>query len=104
MKVEHFASVGTPRVFVIHENDAWDEPLRRELALLGVPFSEWFLDEGMLHLAMTPPEGIFYTRMSASSHSRGHRYPPEFAAAVSPWIKRHARAAVNGGRALQVQL
>ena len=54
MKVQHFANVGTPRVFVIHENDAWVEPLRRELALLGVPFSEWFLDEGMLDLAMTP--------------------------------------------------
>src|SRR5262249_10873970 len=87
MKVQHFASPGMPHVFVIHENDAWVEPLRRELALLGVPFREWFLDEGMLHLAMTPPEGVFYNRMSASSHTRGHRYAPEFAAAVLAWLK-----------------
>ena len=104
MKVQHFANVGTPRVFVIHENDAWVEPLRRELALLGVPFSEWFLDEGMLHLAMTPPEGIFYNRMSASSHTRGHRYAPEFAGAVLAWLKRHGRVVVNGERALQLEL
>jgi hypothetical protein len=48
MKVHDFASSGTPRVFVIHENDAWVEPLRRELAILGAPFSEWFLDQGIL--------------------------------------------------------
>jgi hypothetical protein len=60
MKAQHFAGAGTPRGFLIHENDAWVEPLRRELAILGAPFSEWFLDEGMLHLAMTPPEGIFW--------------------------------------------
>jgi len=104
MKAQHFADAGTPRVFVIHENDAWVEPLRRELALLGVPFSEWFLDEGMFHLAMTPPEGIFYNRMSASSHTRGHRYAPEFAAAVLAWLKRHGRVVVNGERALQLEL
>jgi hypothetical protein len=52
MKAQRFASAGTPRVFVIHENDAWVEPLRREFAMLGVPFLEWFLDEGMLDLTM----------------------------------------------------
>jgi hypothetical protein len=104
MKAQHFAGAGTPRLFVIHENDAWIEPLRRELAILEVPFSEWFLDEGMLHLAVTPPEGIFYNRMSASSHTRGHRYAPEFTAAVLAWLKRHGRVVVNGERALQLEL
>lgn len=104
MKAQYFASAGTPRVFVIHENDAWVEPLRCEFAVLGVPLSEWFLDEGMLHLTMTPPEGIFYNRMSASSHTRGHRYGPEFTAAVLAWLKRHGRVVVNGERALQLEL
>jgi Carbamoyl-phosphate synthase L chain, ATP binding domain len=102
--MKHFASAETPRVFVIHENDAWVEPLRRELAILGTPFSDWFLDEGMLHLAMVPPEGIFYNRMSASSHTRGHHYAPEFAAAVLAWLKVHGRVVVNGERALQLEL
>ena len=35
MKAQDFASAGKPRVFVIHENDAWAEPLRREFAILG---------------------------------------------------------------------
>ena len=30
-----------------------------------------------------PPEGVFYNRMSASSHTRGHRHAPEHADAHS---------------------
>ena len=104
MKAQRFASAGTPRVFVIHENDAWVEPLRREFAMLEVPFREWFLDEGMLDLTMAPPEGVFYNRMSASSHTRGHRYAPEFTAALLAWLKHHGRIVVNGERALQLEV
>ena len=104
MKAQRFASAGTPHVFVIHENDAWVEPLRREFATLDVPFREWFLDEGMLDLTMAPPEGVFYNRMSASSHTRGHRYAPEFTAAVLAWLKHQGRTVVNGERALQLEV
>ena len=41
---------------------------------IGLPFEEWFLSEGVLDLAGAPPQGVFYNRMSASSHTRGHRY------------------------------
>ena len=36
------------KVFVIHENDAWVEPLRAAFAHLGTPYEEWFLDDGVL--------------------------------------------------------
>ena len=49
-----------------------------------------------------PPEGVFYNRMSASSHTRGHTYAPEYAAAVIEWLERHGRTVVNGRRALQL--
>ena len=35
------------KVYVIHENDAWVEPLRREFERLGTPYEEWFLDQGV---------------------------------------------------------
>jgi hypothetical protein len=35
-----------------------------------------------LNTASTPPEGVFYNRMSASSHSRGHRFAPEYTAVI----------------------
>ena len=63
-----------PKIYVIHENDAWVEPLRGAFAELHLPFEEWFLSEGLLDLAAVPPEGVFYNRMSASSHTRGHRF------------------------------
>ena len=31
------------KVHVIHENDAWVEPLRAAFDELGTPFEEWFL-------------------------------------------------------------
>ena len=65
------------KVHVIHENDAWVEPLRAAFAEIGVPFAEWFIDDGSLELDAEPPQGVFYNRMSASSHTRGHRYAPE---------------------------
>lgn len=56
----------TPRIFVIHENDEWMLPSRQALEALGAPYEEWFLDELALYLGAVPPEGIFFSRMSAS--------------------------------------
>jgi glutathione synthase/RimK-type ligase-like ATP-grasp enzyme len=93
-----------PSIFVLHENSTWVEPLRRAFAERNAPFTEWFLDRGSLDLSAEPPPGIFYNRMSASSHTRGHRYAPEFTAAVLAWLTRYGRRIVNGERALQLEL
>lgn len=93
-----------PKIHVIHENDAWVEPLRDAFAALRAPHEEWFLDTGLLDLTRRPPRGVFYNRMSASSHTRGHIYAPEYAGAVIEWLERHGRTVVNGRRALQLEL
>ena len=92
------------RIYVIHENNEWVEPLRARLSVRGLPFEEWFLDTGVVDLGRTPPEGVFYNRMSASSHSRDHRYAPEYTAAVLAWLEHHGRRVLNGGRALQLEI
>ena len=92
------------RIYVIHENDAWVEPLRAAFAELRLPYEEWFLSEGTLHFAATPPEGVFYNRMSASSHTRGHRYAPELTSGVLSWLESHGRRVVNDSRALQLEI
>jgi hypothetical protein len=89
--------VPTPKVHVIHENAPWVVPLR-------TAFDEWFLDRGVLDLNKASPEGVFYNRMSASSHTRSHTYAPEYAGAVIEHLERHGRAVVNGRRALQLEL
>jgi hypothetical protein len=92
------------KVYVIHENGVWVEPLRAAFAEIGTPFEEWFLDSGVLDLRAAPPEGVFYNRMSASSHTRGHRFAAEYTAAVLEWLERHGRTIVNGRRALQLEV
>ncbi len=92
------------KIYVIHENSAWVEPLQAAFQELNLPFEEWFLDEGTLDLSEPPPEGVFYNRMSASSHTRDHRYAPEYTAAVLSWLESHGRRVVNNSRALQLEV
>ncbi len=93
-----------PKVYVIHENSEWVVPLRAAFAELGTPFAEWFLDQGTIDLRTAPPEGVFYNRMSASSHTRGHRYSAEYTGAVLAWLERHGRTVVNGSNALRLEI
>ena len=93
-----------PKIYVLHENEAWVEPLRAALAALGLPYAEWFLHEGVVDFSSPPPPGVFYNRMSASSHTRGHRYGPEYTAAVLAWLETHGRRVVNDSRALQLEI
>ena len=92
------------KIYVIHENDAWVDPLRAAFAELDLPYSEWFLNQGVLDFSSVPLDGVFYNRMSASSHTRGHRYAPEYTAAVLAWLEQHDRRVINNGRALQLEL
>jgi hypothetical protein len=92
------------KVYVIHENSEWTIHLTRRLEELEVPYEEWHLDEGTVDLTSVPPEGIFYSRMSASSHTRDHRYAPEFTLQVLSWLEAHGRTVFNGTRALQLEV
>jgi hypothetical protein len=92
------------KIYIIHENSEWTVHLTRRLDELGLPYEEWFLDKGTVDLSATPPEGVFYNRMSASSHTRGHRFAPELTEAVLAWLERHGRRVFNGSRALRLEV
>lgn len=91
-------------IFVIHENREWTKPLFKNLEKLGLPFKEWYLDRGVLDLSQAPPEGVFYNRMSASSHTREHRFSAEYTAAVLAWLESYGRRVINSSRALQLEV
>jgi hypothetical protein len=91
-------------IHVIHENAAWLEPLANALDRQGLPWRDWFLDRGVFDLSRPPPAGVFYNRMSASSHTRDHRFAAELTAAVLAWLERHGRRVVNGNRALDLEI
>jgi hypothetical protein len=91
-------------IHVIHENAAWLEPLAAALERRRLPWRDWFLDRGVFDLSRAPPEGVFYNRMSASSHTRDHRYAAELTASVLAWLERYGRRVVNGSRALDLEI
>jgi hypothetical protein len=91
-------------IHVIHENAAWLEPLALALDAEHLPWRDWFLAEGVFDLSRPPPEGVFYNRMSASSHTRDHRYAAELTASVLAWLAGHGRRVVNGPRALDLEI
>src|ERR1700732_4106655 len=86
-------------IHVIHENAAWLEPLAAALDRQELPWRDWVLDHRVFDLSQPPSEGVFYNRMSASSHTRDHRYAAELTAAVLAWLERQGRRVVNGRRA-----
>jgi hypothetical protein len=92
------------RIHVLHENSAWLPPLAQAFDQRRLPWTEWFLDAGTFDLAAPPPRGIFYNRMSASSHTRDHRFSAELTAAVLSWLTRWDRRVVNGPGALDLEI
>lgn len=95
---------GAPDIFVIHENPEWLAPFAQAFERRGVGFEDWNLVERAVDLSTPPPEGVFYNRMSASSHTRGHRFSPELTSVVLAWLEGHGRRVVNSARALQLEV
>ncbi|WP_391117109.1 ATP-grasp domain-containing protein [Psychrobacillus sp. L3] len=92
------------KIYVIHENDEWTVHLTDRLEELNLPFELWHLDEGIVDLTSEPPNGVFYSRMSASSHTRNHRYAPELTAGILTWLEFHGKTIFNGTKALQLEI
>ncbi|WP_405096936.1 RimK family alpha-L-glutamate ligase [Oceanobacillus sp. FSL H7-0719] len=92
------------KIYIIHENSEWTDHLIKRLEALNLPYEDWLLDSGTIDLNSPPPEGIFYSRMSASAHTRGNRYSLELANAVLAWLEHHGRTVINGSRALQLEV
>jgi hypothetical protein len=92
------------KIHVLHENDAWTRPLFDALEARGLPHESWHLAEGVVEPAGEPPEGVFYNRMSASAHTRGHRFAPELTRHVLTWLETAGRRVVNNSSALSLEV
>lgn len=93
-----------PKVYIIHENLEWTNHLVKWLEEKQIPYELWDLSSGILDLQTIPPEGIFYNRMSASSHTRGHRFAPEFTQQVIKWLEANGRTVINGSGAIDLEI
>lgn len=94
-------------IYVMHENPEWCIPLFEALDALGAPHTEWLLAEGAVPFASEPPSGVFYNRISASSHTRGNLYAPELTLSTLYWLDRadgQARRVINGPGAIHLEI
>ena len=91
-------------IYIIHENDEWLIPLRKSFKKINAPYKEWHMDKESFDFKKNPPNGIFYNRMSASSHSRGHRYAPENTKDVLGWLEKDKKRVINNSRALELEI
>ncbi len=91
-------------IYIIHENDEWLIPLRESFKKIKAPYKEWHMDKVEIDLKKNPPEGIFYNRMSASAHSRGHRYAPEKTREILGWLEKKQKRVINNTRALELEI
>ena len=92
------------KVHVLHENPDWYAPLGAAFDAAGVPHEEWLLTGGTLDLDDRAPTGVFWSRMSASSHTRQHPHAKEQARAVLSWLESQGRRVVNGRWALELEV
>ncbi len=92
-----------PKVYVIHENSAWLPPLREAFDERQTPYEEWLLDQMTVDLNETPPEGVFFSRMSASNYTRGHFHANHSTDIVLRWLQAHGRRVINGSEVLKLE-
>ncbi|MCP5082436.1 MAG: alpha-L-glutamate ligase [Alphaproteobacteria bacterium] len=92
-----------PKVYVIHENSAWLPPLRHAFEKRQTPYEEWLLDQLTVDLSTIPPEGVFFSRMSASNYTRGHFHANHSTDIVLRWLQAHGRRVINGSDVLKLE-
>ncbi|TFD22555.1 RimK family alpha-L-glutamate ligase [Cryobacterium sp. TMS1-13-1] len=93
-----------PTIYALHENPEWFPPFARAFEAEGLEVKEWLLTDGVLDLDSVPPEGIFWSRISASAHTRDHGMSKDYARAVLAWLEAHGRRTVNGRRVLELEM
>jgi hypothetical protein len=91
-------------LYVLHENPEWYAPLAAAFDAAGLPHEQWLLGEAVLDLDEEPPKGVFWSRMSASAHTRGHPFAKDQTRGVLAWLESHGRRVVNGRRVLDLEM
>ena len=91
-------------IYILHENEEWLPPFHEAFARAGLNFGEIDLSKGAINLDKEPPKGVFWSRMSASSHTRGHAFAKDYARAIFAWLARYNRRIVNPLSVLELEV
>ncbi len=91
-------------VHVIHDNPDWLPPFRTAFDAEGVPLEEWLLTSGSFDVGAPPPDGVFWSRLSASAHTRGPEHVRDYGRSVLTWLEAHGRTVVNGRSVIELEM
>jgi hypothetical protein len=92
------------KLFALHENPEWFPPFAQAFAAAGIDYEEWLLTTGTIDLDAEPPEGVFWNRLSASSHTRDHGFAKDYTRALLEWLEAHDRRVVNGRSVVEMEV
>jgi hypothetical protein len=92
------------KVYVLHENPQWYAPVAAAFDRAGLPHEQWLLGEAVIDLDDEPPAGVYWSRMSASAHTRGHPFAKDQTRGLLTWLEAHGRRVVNGRRVLDLEM
>ena len=93
-----------PTVHVLYENPAWLPPLEAGLRAEGLAHQLHDVGRGTIDLSTTPAEGVYWNRVSPSSHTRGHTTSVDFAIELLAWLEHHGRRVINGSCAFSLEI
>ena len=93
----------TFKSYIIHENEEWLIPLRKALEKFDVQYEEWLLDDMTINIDQSPPNGIFFSRMSASNYTRNHLHSNQSSNIILTWLENHNRRVINGTNVLKIE-
>lgn len=91
-------------IYALHENPDWFPPFAEAFDAAGLDYQEWLLIDGKIDLNSAPPEGIFWNRLSASSHTRDHVHAKDYTRALLDWLEAHGRRVVNGRMVVEMEV
>lgn len=91
-------------VHILYENPAWLPPVCAALEAEGLRFELHEIWHGLIEASEAPAPGIWWNRMSPSSHTRGHHESVALMREVLAWLEDHGRRVVNGKRAFEIEV
>lgn len=91
-------------IYIIHENPEWIPPFKEAFDRAGVRFNEILLTQGGISLDSIPPQGVFWSRLSASSHTRDNAFSKEYGRALLAWLESYGRKVINGSSVLEIEV
>lgn len=93
-----------PTIHIIYENDSWNPPILEALEEAGLPYRLHFLDDGLVDPHEVPADGIWWNRVSPSSHTRDHAHTVGLTRELLFWLEHHGRIVINGSRAFEIEM